>query len=72
MMHTPIQGRAPKRPKKLESNQVLRELDLGLESKNARDVADLDTLLEIVKMQLIHLLEKNLCGKMSMRMKKMH
>jgi len=37
---------------------VLRELDLGLESENAGDVADLDTLLEIVKMQLIHLLEK--------------
>jgi len=46
---------------------VLRELDLGLESENARDVADLDILQEIVKMQLIHLLEK-----MSMGMRKMH
>ena len=66
-MHAPIQGRAPGRPKKLESDQVLRELDLGLESENARDVADLDILQEIVKMQLIHLLEK-----MSMGMRKMH
>ena len=53
--------------KKLESDQVLRELDLGLESDNAKDVADLDILQEIVKMQLIHLLEK-----MSMGMRKMH
>ena len=68
VMHAPIQGRAPGRPKKkLESDQVLRELDLGLESENARDVADLDILQEIVKMQLIHLLEK-----MSMGMRKMH